>query len=60
MFGIFFTYADTMTRYQYVMYCYVQRFTRFFHIRLDEVGYLAPSAFQAHFIPLSQSKQATH
>ena len=50
MFGIFFTDAESVTCYQDVMACDVERFKRFFHMMLDEGVYLAPSAFEARFI----------
>ncbi len=36
MFGIFFTDAESVTCYQDVMACDVERFKRFFHMMLDE------------------------
>ena len=39
MFGIFFTDAKTVTRYQDVVKCDVERFKRFFHLMLEEGVY---------------------
>lgn len=39
MFGIFFTEAKTVTRYQDVVKCDVERFKRFFHLMLEEGVY---------------------
>ena len=49
MFGFFFTDADTVTRFDQVMACDVERFKRFFQGMLNEGVYLAPSAFEAGF-----------
>jgi len=56
MFGIFFTDADTVTCYQDVVNCDVERFKRFFHLMLEEGVYLAPSAFEAGFMSVAHSK----
>ena len=50
MFGMFFSDAAPVTRYEQVMGCDVERFRRFFHAMLDAGIYLAPSAFEAGFI----------
>ena len=57
MFGIFFTDAETVTCYQDVMACDVERFKRFFHMMLDEGIYLAPSAFEAGFMSVAHSEE---
>lgn len=49
MFGFFFTDADTVTRFDQVMACDVERFKKFFQGMLKEGIYLAPSAFEAGF-----------
>lgn len=46
MFGIFFTDAPSVTCYQDVVKCDVERFKRFFHLMLEEGVYLAPSALK--------------
>ncbi|KAF0665680.1 glutamate-1-semialdehyde aminotransferase [Salmonella enterica subsp. enterica serovar Worthington str. BCH-3194] len=55
MFGIFFTDAESVTCYQDVMACDVERFKRFFHLMLEEGVYLAPSAFEAGFMSVAHS-----
>ena len=57
MFGLFFTDADTVTCYQDVMKCDVERFKKFFHLMLEEGVYLAPSAFEAGFMSLAHSEE---
>lgn len=57
MFGLFFTDASSVTSYQDVTQCDVERFKRFFHLMLAEGVYLAPSAFEAGFMSLAHSQQ---
>jgi glutamate-1-semialdehyde 2,1-aminomutase len=57
MFGLFFTDLPTVTCYQDVMKCDVERFKRFFHLMLDEGIYLAPSAFEAGFMSVAHSHE---
>lgn len=57
MFGLFFTDSPTVTCYQDVMKCDVERFKRFFHLMLDEGIYLAPSAFEAGFMSVAHSQE---
>ncbi|MDE1189551.1 MAG: glutamate-1-semialdehyde 2,1-aminomutase [Pantoea sp.] len=57
MFGLFFTAADSVTCYQDVTQCDVERFKRFFHLMLEEGVYLAPSAFEAGFMSLAHSQE---
>ncbi|UYA61508.1 glutamate-1-semialdehyde 2,1-aminomutase [Pectobacterium colocasium] len=57
MFGLFFTDAESVTCYQDVMKCDVERFKRFFHMMLEEGVYLAPSAFEAGFMSLAHTPQ---
>ncbi|MNS18315.1 Glutamate-1-semialdehyde 2,1-aminomutase [compost metagenome] len=57
MFGIFFTDAETVTSYQDVVKCDVERFKRFFHLMLEEGVYLAPSAFEAGFMSVAHSEE---
>ena len=57
MFGIFFTDAPTVTCYQDVVKCDVERFKRFFHLMLEEGVYLAPSAFEAGFMAIAHSEE---
>ncbi|WP_241491632.1 aminotransferase class III-fold pyridoxal phosphate-dependent enzyme, partial [Winslowiella iniecta] len=57
MFGLFFTDAETVTCYQDVTQCDVERFKKFFHLMLEEGVYLAPSAFEAGFMSLAHSEE---
>ncbi|QMV52875.1 glutamate-1-semialdehyde 2,1-aminomutase [Ewingella americana] len=57
MFGLFFTDAETVTSYQDVMKCNVERFKKFFHLMLEEGVYLAPSAFEAGFMSLAHTQE---
>ncbi|MEX6119055.1 glutamate-1-semialdehyde 2,1-aminomutase [Providencia hangzhouensis] len=57
MFGIFFTDAPTVTCYQDVMKCDVERFKKFFHYMLEQGIYLAPSAFEAGFMSIAHSDE---
>jgi len=50
MFGMFFTDAPSVTRFDEVAACDTQAFAMFFHHMLDHGVYLAPSAFEAAFI----------
>ena len=50
MFGLFFTDAPRVTSFAEATRCDVERFTRFFHVMLNEGVYLAPSAFEAGFV----------
>lgn len=49
MFGFFFTAEPSITRFDQVMACDVERFKAFFQGMLKEGVYLAPSAFEAGF-----------
>jgi len=49
MFGLFFTEESSVTRFDQVMACDVERFKKFFQGMLNEGVYLAPSAFEAGF-----------
>lgn len=55
MFGLFFTDAPSVTCYQDVSKCDVERFKTFFHLMLEEGIYFAPSAFEAGFMSLAHS-----
>ncbi|OBU05971.1 glutamate-1-semialdehyde 2,1-aminomutase [Morganella psychrotolerans] len=57
MFGIFFTDSPTVTCYQDVMNCDVERFKKFFHLMLEKGIYLAPSAFEAGFMSVAHSDE---
>jgi glutamate-1-semialdehyde 2,1-aminomutase len=49
MFGLYFTEQETITTYDDVKRCDVERFKKFFHAMLEAGVYLAPSAFEAGF-----------
>ncbi|MEE3170125.1 MAG: aminotransferase class III-fold pyridoxal phosphate-dependent enzyme, partial [Pseudomonadota bacterium] len=49
MFGFFFTEESSVTRFDQVMACDIERFKKFFQGMLKEGVYLAPSAFEAGF-----------
>ena len=53
IFGLFFTDSPTVTCFQDVQACDVDRFKRFFHLMLAAGVYLAPSAFEAGFMSLA-------
>jgi len=55
MFGIFFTAARCVDRYEQVMACDGERFKRFFRGMLAEGIYFAPSAFEAGFLSAAHS-----
>jgi glutamate-1-semialdehyde 2,1-aminomutase len=57
MFGLFFTGAQRVSRFDEVMACDVERFKRFFHGMLAEGIYLAPSAFEAGFMSAAHSNE---
>lgn len=53
MFGLFFTELPSVTCFQDVQTCDVERFKRFFHAMLTAGIYLAPSAYEASFMSLA-------
>lgn len=55
MFGLFFTEEPSVSRFDQVMACDVERFKKFFQGMLKEGVYLAPSAFEAGFVCASLS-----
>ncbi len=57
MFGFFFTEESSVTRFDQVMGCDVERFKKFFQGMLKEGVYLAPSAFEAGFTTAALSEQ---
>lgn len=57
MFGLFFTDAESVTCYQDVMKCDVERFKKFFHYMLEQGIYLAPAAFEAGFMSIAHSDE---
>jgi glutamate-1-semialdehyde 2,1-aminomutase len=50
MFGLFFTDKGPVRYFREVMACDAAKFSKFFHLMLDEGVYLAPSAFEAGFV----------
>ncbi|MCG8524543.1 MAG: glutamate-1-semialdehyde 2,1-aminomutase, partial [Pseudomonadales bacterium] len=57
MFGFFFTTEPSITRFDQVMACDVERFKAFFQGMLKEGVYLAPSAFEAGFTTAALSDE---
>lgn len=57
MFGIFFTEEDTITNYQQVKACHIERFQEFFHLMLEQGVYFAPSAYEAGFVSLAHTSE---
>ena len=57
MFGFFFAEQDSVTRYEDVAKCDIERFKKFFHLMLERGVYLAPSAFEASFTSLSHGSK---
>ncbi|SMY17789.1 MULTISPECIES: glutamate-1-semialdehyde 2,1-aminomutase [Photobacterium] len=55
MFGFFFIDQDSVTCYEDVTKCDVERFKRFFNLMLDKGVYLAPSAYEACFTSLAHN-----
>ncbi|MEZ8093200.1 glutamate-1-semialdehyde 2,1-aminomutase [Photobacterium swingsii] len=53
MFGFFFTTQESVTCYEDVTKCDVERFKRFFNLMLKNGVYLAPSAYEACFTSLA-------
>lgn len=61
MFGFFFTEEPTITRYEQVTRCDMEKFKRFYHLMLEEGVYLAPSAYEAGFLSLAHGdKEIEH
>jgi glutamate-1-semialdehyde 2,1-aminomutase len=57
MFGLFFTNVETVSNFDQVNSCDVERFKKFFHAMLEQGIYLAPSAFEAGFISSAHSQE---
>ncbi|MZI92575.1 glutamate-1-semialdehyde 2,1-aminomutase [Vibrio sp. CAIM 722] len=57
MFGFFFTDQESVSCYEDVAKCDVEKFKRFFNLMLDHGVYLAPSAFEAGFISLAHNAE---
>ncbi len=56
MFGFFFTDAESVTSFEGVQQCDLERFQAFFHGMLDRGVYLAPSAFEAGFLSITHDE----
>lgn len=57
MFGLFFTDAKTVTNFEQVTQCDVERFNKFFHGMLEQGVYLAPSAYEAGFVSAAHTDE---
>ncbi|MDB2590671.1 glutamate-1-semialdehyde 2,1-aminomutase [Candidatus Thioglobus sp.] len=57
MFGLFFTDSTSVTNFNEVSECDVEKFKKFYHLMLEEGIYMAPSAYEAGFISSSHSEQ---
>ncbi|MDB3869286.1 glutamate-1-semialdehyde 2,1-aminomutase [Candidatus Thioglobus sp.] len=57
MFGLFFTDSISVTNFNEVSECDVEKFKKFYHLMLEEGIYMAPSAYEAGFISSSHSEQ---
>ena len=55
MFGLFFSRQTRISRFEEVMACDQQRFSRFFNAMLERGVYFAPSAFEAGFMSSAHS-----
>ena len=58
MFGLFFTDAPSVVRFEDVAECDGERFVRFFHGMLEAGVYFAPSAFEAGFVSTAHDEAA--
>jgi glutamate-1-semialdehyde 2,1-aminomutase len=57
MFGFFFTSQESVSNYEEVAKCDVEKFKTFFHLMLKRGVYLAPSAFEASFTSLAHNSK---
>ena len=57
MFGLFFTDQTQVTCFAETMACDGQKFSRFFHLMLQNGVYLAPSAFEAGFVSTAHGEE---
>jgi len=61
MFGFFFLKEEsnitTVTNYQQVMDCNIERFNQFFHLMLNEGVYFAPASYEAGFTSICHSSE---
>lgn len=56
MFGLYFSGADAIQTFEDVMASDAERFSRFFHLMLDQGVYLAPSAYEAGFTSIAHGE----
>lgn len=57
MFGLFFTEAEEVTRFEQVTACNTERYNHFFHAMLDAGVYLAPAAYEAGFMSAAHGEK---
>ena len=57
MFGCFFSDEEKVTSFDQVMACDMERFKKYFHLMLESGIYLAPSAYEAGFIPAAHGEE---
>ncbi len=57
MFGLFFTDQTQVTCFKETMACDAEKFSRFFHLMLEQGVYLAPSAFEAGFVSTAHGEK---
>ncbi|MDA7746260.1 glutamate-1-semialdehyde 2,1-aminomutase [Psychromonas sp.] len=57
MFGFFFTTQKSVTNFEQVCACDIEKFKKFFHLMLEEGIYLAPSAYEAGFLSLAHTDE---
>lgn len=50
MFGLFFTELDKVTNYHQAINCDSERFSKFYHLMLEQGVYLAPASYEAGFM----------
>ena len=57
MFGFFFSPEKSISTFQQVSQCDIERFKKFYHGMLDHGVYLAPSAYEAGFVSSMHTEQ---
>ena len=57
MFGFFFSEDETISRFEQVTQCNIDRFQQFFHGMLTEGIYLAPSAYETGFMSAAHTDE---
>lgn len=58
MFGFFFSKDETISTFEQVTHCDMDRFKTFYHLMLEAGVYLAPSAYEAGFVSAAHDKTA--